>query len=582
VLRYRFSLEQQAGRLMRIRKTSKGLAVQAVAGTSVILLGLDMKKSDCNGLMGFAVHRTDHTENKAGWLCGMKTFEATDPGLPSTARYPTNEHPIQGFSWSDFAVKADHRYTYVVQALRGTPDNLQPFKEVTLDVRAESEFDGKHDIFFNRGAAASQEYARRFDNVPPNPANPLDPRWAWLSRHVMEAIVAFTGRALDSRWGLRVAAYEFRLPRFAQALREAHLRGADVKVLYDANDYPPDEHGNVFPRDENRATVDAANIKGLSDERITRDDVKQPPIAHHKFIVLLKDGKAQAVLTGSTNFSLGGVFGQSNVVHCVDDPKVAKAYLDCWTLIAGNPEHTDLRGELSQRHAVPAQLPPKGTTVLFSPRQTSETLEWYAARAKNAPGALFMTFAFGMNALFQDAYRNGSASLRYALLDKLIPSGVRKEARPAAEAAMRALRSMPENRFAVGNLITVNGFDRWVKEQLTGLNSHVRFVHTKFMLADPLGPDPLIITGSANFSEASTTANDENMLLIRGNKRVADMYLGEYMRLWNHYAFREWAARQPKPSQAKFRFLDDRSQWWQGYFGDTDRSRQRRYFSGAS
>jgi len=442
---------------MRIRKTGKGLTVQAVAGTSVALLGMDMTAAACEGHMGFAVHRTDHTENQAGWLCGMKTFEATDPGLPSTARYPTHQHPIQGFTWSDFAVKADHRYTYVVQALRGAPDNLQPFKEVTLEVRTESEFGGDHDIFFNRGAAASQEYARRFDNVPPNPANPLDPRWAWLSRHVMEAIVAFTSRALDSRWGLRVAAYEFRLPRFAQALREAHLRGADVKVLYDANDNPPDEHGRVFPRDDNRATVAAAKITGLRRERITRNDVKQPPIAHHKFIVLLKDGVAQAVLTGSTNFSLGGVFGQSNVVHCVDDPQVAGAYLDCWTLIAGNPDHGDLREALSQRHAVPTDLPPPGTSVLFSPRQTTEALQWYATRAKAAPRALFMTFAFGMSALFQEAYRDGAAPLRYALLDKLIASGI-----------------------------------------------------------------------------------------------------------------------------PKFRFLDAASQWWRSYFGDTDRSRQRRYFSGGN
>ena len=64
-----------------------------------------------------------------------------------------------------------------------------------------------------------------------------------------------------------------------------------MKVLYDANDYPVDEHGRVFPRDDNRDTVAAARIKGLRRERITRSDVKQPPIAHHKFIVLL-EGRA--------------------------------------------------------------------------------------------------------------------------------------------------------------------------------------------------------------------------------------------------------------------------------------------------
>ena len=130
-------------------------------------------------------------------------------------------------------------------------------------------------------------------------------------------------------------------------------------------------------------------------------------------------------------------------------------------------------------------------------------------------------------------------------------------------------------------MLATNRFDRWVRETLTGLNSHVRYIHTKFMLVDPLGRDPLVVTGSANFSEASTTANDENMLVIRGDTRVADLYVGEYMRLWNHYAFREWAAAQTHPSDAKFRHLDASDRWWRGYFGDSDRSRQRRYFAGS-
>ena len=54
---------------------------------------------------------------------------------------------------------------------------------------------------------------------------------------------------------------------------------------------------------------------------------------------------------------------------------------------------------------------------------------------------------------------------------------------------------------------------------------------------DPLGADPIVVTGSANFSKASTTDNDENMLLIRGNKRVADIYFTEFNRLFNHYYF---------------------------------------------
>ena len=569
---------------MRIRKTAQGLTVQAIAGSHVVLLAMDMRPADCDGHMGFAIHRTDHTENEAYWLKGIKTFAATDPGFPAGALYPTNKHPIQGFTWSDFTAKPGHRYTYRVQALRGTPAALKKFKQVEVEVKTEAEAEGDHDIFFNRGAAASQEFARRFKKEPSlQHAPPDDPRWAWLSRGAMEAILAFVARATNNKFALRVAAYEFRLEQFANTLKAAIDRGVDVKILFDACGNPPDQHGKVFPRDDNRDTADNANINNNQRvERVTRSDVKNPPISHHKFIVLLKNGKPQAVLTGSTNFSLGGVYGQSNVVHVVENPRVAETYMNCWELISANPDHGELRQRLSELNNIPVEKPSRGTTCIFSPQVSNDALTWYAKQATVAENALFMTFAFGMNDVFKEAYRSGHSALRYALMEDLLAPGVRKENKPAALEEMKTLRQMPENRFAVGNRIATNHFDRWIKEHLTGLNQHVQFIHTKFMLVDPLSDDPIVITGSANFSAASTTKNDENMLIIRGNRRVADVYLGEYMRLWNHYAFREWLAAKGDSIDAGFKHLDTENKWWRGYFGNTVRSRQRQYFSGAS
>ena len=564
---------------MRKTVTTQGLTLQAIAGSHVVLLGFNLPQTDCTGLAGFAVHRTDHAAEVADWLEGLKTFEATDPGFLPGSKYPTREHPVQGFTWSDFTASPGRRYTYRVVALKGTPAALQPFRETEVEVTTEAEEGAAHDVFFNRGAAASQEYARRF-GTPPDENNPADPRWAWLSRGAEEAVEAFVARAVDNTWAIRVAAYEFRMRRFGAILRQAHERGADVRVLFDACDNPPDEHGAVFPRDQNRAMAALENVTALCQDRITRDDVQDPPIAHHKFIVLVHNGAPTAVLTGSTNFSLGGVYGQSNVVHIVDDAEVAAAYLQCWMLIATNPNHQSLRAQLTAMNNLPADLPPTGTSVIFSPQQTMAALNWYAKLASNATDAIFMTFAFGMNSTFKPVYRSGVAPLRYAMLDKLLPPGIRKENRPAAEQEMLDLRVMKENRFAVGSRIAVNSFDRWVKERLTGLNTHVQYIHTKFMLINPLSADPIVVTGSANFSEDSTKANDENMLVIRGNTRVADIYLGEYMRLWNHYAFREWASKTADPANTAFKHLDPTDGWTAAYFGDTDRSRQRKYFSG--
>src|SRR5215207_3937874 len=102
------------------------------------------------------------------------------------------------------------------------------------------------------------------------------------------------------------------------------------------------------------------------------------------------------------------------------------------------------------------------------------------------------------------------------------------------------------------------------------------------MLIDPLSDDPIVITGSANFSESSTTENDENMLLIRGDTRVADIYLGEFMRLYAHHAFREYVERiggTISSTSPRDLTLDD---WWPKYFGDTSQARQRRLFAGVS
>ena len=198
--------------------------------------------------------------------------------------------------------------------------------------------------------------------------------------------------------------------------------------------------------------------------------------------------------------------------------------------------------------------------------------------AGKAREGLMMTFAFGMNDVFKEVYRSGSAPFRLALMEKASGPKRTKEAKKAEERKIQVLRNMPENTFAIGSLIKTNKIDGWVKERLTGLNTHVRYIHNKFMLIDPLGNDPIVVGGSANFSKASTEKNDENMLVVRGDKRVADIYLGEFMRLYSHHAFRESltfrGSKPPKPLRT-----DD---WWKDYFGETPRSVRRRFFSRSS
>ena len=110
----------------------------------------------------------------------------------------------------------------------------------------------------------------------------------------------------------------------------------------------------------------------------------------------------------------------------------------------------------------------------------------------------------------------------------------------------------------------------WLAEKLTGLNTHVQYLHTKYMFVDAMTDNPTVVSGSANFSGASTTSNDENMVIVQGNTDVADIFLGEFMRLFNHFYFRQTVKKQrPKVngtiSDASF-YLEPNDQWTARYF----------------
>jgi phosphatidylserine/phosphatidylglycerophosphate/cardiolipin synthase-like enzyme len=225
---------------------------------------------------------------------------------------------------------------------------------------------------------------------------------------------------------------------------------------------------------------------------------------------------------------------------------------------------------------------------VFSPRANLDALNWYGQLAGGAKDALFMTFAFGMNETFRDVYAKDDAVLRFGLMEKEW-NGRNKEAQIAA---IRALQARENVVIVIGNRIAVNNFDQWLKE-LDRVTDHVnvQWVHLKFMLVDPLSDHPVVVTGSANFSEASTKTNDENMLVIKDNTRVADIYLGEYMRLYSHYAFREalriFLDRNPnaKAEDMKQGFLIEDRDWTAPYFDPADRSARmarRLYFAGSA
>lgn len=554
---------------MRVRRVKHGLTVNAIGGTHVVSLGLNLRDNKRPGCLGFAVQREDHTEDERTWMRGTKTFRETDPGLGPGGTASSREHPFQTFQWADYSAKPGHDYTYTVLPLYGSPAGLVEGDEVSVRVTTEAEMGARHSVWFNRGAIASQEYARRFMNKPPNQiANGA--AYNWLSRGLLEAILGFIGRASDASYGIYGAVYEFQWGTVLQALGEAARKGATVKIIYDAI------QGGSGPITKNNAAIAQAGITLLCKGRT------KGRLMHNKFFVLTKDQQPIAVWTGSTNLTENGIFGHSNLGHQIEDGAVAQAYLNYWKELEKDATTGDLRDWADLNNVAPPDPFDQDTTLAFSPRNGLAVLDWYATIAQAAQKPIFMTFAFGMNKRFQRVYEQQDGVLRMALLEK--------EGNGAGLAQgkidMARIRRLPNVIMAIGNNITLNSFDRWLKE-LSKLSHevNVRYVHTKYMIVDPLGPQPIVVTGSANFSEASTKTNDENMVIIRNDTRVADIYLGEFMRLYTHYAFREAVKRAMEngedPEEWRPNELVPSDQWQTDYYTPgNSRFLRRRYFAG--
>lgn len=653
---------------MRERTEGEDISVRAIAGTHVVLLGLDVKREEARqGLLGFTIYRRQQGRRGGEWcLGGGKQFPAarvtasgrrnadagadrgSDADVESDRDVKSDQAPIQKFLWSDYTALPGQTYTYRVIAQYGSPGALKAGEEVAVTITTENADDGTHGVYFNRGVAGSQAYSQRFGGhlrwylserqgkIQPQPfIKPEDvpdrEAYKWLSRGLEEAMLAFIRQADGPKYALRAAVYEFTYEPAIQAFVDALESGADVKIVHhakreqvwrqktrsDPKDGSEDwgvvttiawESGTpaekvlknkYFEREAVKDDVCRAaeaavsriglrnpdNVPALAEMLIERTDTT---ISHNKFIVLLEDGEPVQVWTGSTNYTAGGIFGQSNVGHIVRDPKVARKYLDYWKQLATDPAAKDLR-EWNLRNTPDVKTSPKRNSItpIFSPRPKAKKtassrgtiLDWYAGLIHSARQSVCFTAAFSVDTRFMEQFTRqpaGDPCQRYILLESRSAGMWDK---------YQSMHAVPANRIAWGEVLSPREAGdeadphRQAIETLTGLNDHVNFLHTKYMLVDPLTDDPIVITGSANFSENSTSSNDENMLVIRGDTRVADIFLGEFMRLFNHYESRNERNRLSKKQFESRAFLSQDDTWTRPYFtADTPEQRERMLF----
>ncbi|HEV7757754.1 MAG TPA: phospholipase D-like domain-containing protein [Acidimicrobiales bacterium] len=571
-------------------KSRKGAGGQvfAVAGVNTVSFAIVASDRTKDGLLGFAVERIDPARDERFFMPGFKVFRSVIPRPGSGLLVSSNEHPVQSFVWDDFTADPGHDYGYVFRPIKGRARKLdRTSAPLTIDVRTEPLIsDTQHDVFFNRGVASSQAYTREFGLRPIAELAPADREraLAWLSRDLDEAVLRFID-ACPAGDRLLGCFYEFRYRPVAERLQAAIARGVDVQLIVDAkvNEHTDkDGFHESFPRLENLALL--ADV-GIPTANVHRREARKSNIQHNKFMVRVAAGTPTEVWTGSTNMSLGGIHGQTNVGHWLRNPEVAGRFRQYWELLAGDPggqvgdsasvvkaKNKALRTDVEALSPVPTDLRtlPAGTTPVFSPRSTgSPVLESYAALLDGAADQACITLAFGIGAPFKNLLRDNTDQnpLVFMLLEK---KDVPDPDKPGAFVKINA----SNNVYKAWGSFLQDPVYQWALETnagLLGLNQHVSYIHSKFLLVDPLSADPTVVTGSANFSEASTEDNDENMLVIRGDTRVADIYLTEFNRLFNHYYFRSVTeATRHRPDAAATTadtlFLAEKADEWQARY----------------
>jgi hypothetical protein len=558
------------------------LTIRAIGGLHVVTVAWDFsegQEAKRKGLLGFAIERSELRQStviERYYLRGIKRFKSKDEGLAPGTPVPTSEHPIQSFQWGDYTAKANTKYRYKVVPVYGQPKliELDQNSSTTVEISTEAELGqpgqngvASHDIYFNRGVAGSQAYALKFGKAKPDETEPDSDQMKWLSRGLFEALIAFIARASGddaSDYKLRAMLYEFHYLPIGEAFSAARKAGADVSIRYEAQSYI----------DVNEEMIAQASI-----ERICKPQKSRAGVRHNKFIVLIHKGEPVAVWTGSTNISAGGIFGHSNLGHVIWDKGLAQLYLDYWERLA-KPDVTrgplvDANLQVEPTPSPGSPPPPDRMLTLFCPRdspKTLETLHWYADLMASAQRILCMTFAFNLDKVFSDVLERAGTTLRYAVFDKNLKKDVEEQ-----------IEQVGNTVVAAGAKLAGGDIENFLGENLTGFNKN-QYIHDKFMLVDPLGEDPIVVTGTANFSGSSQSANDENMVVIRSNIRVADIYFGEFMRIFDHLYSRYIIGKMKKAgtSDPEAGFLkEDPKDWVPQNFKENGRKDlRRRYFIG--
>jgi phosphatidylserine/phosphatidylglycerophosphate/cardiolipin synthase-like enzyme len=119
------------------------------------------------------------------------------------------------------------------------------------------------------------------------------------------------------------------------------------------------------------------------------------------------------------------------------------------------------------------------------------------------------------------------------------------------------------------------------KELLVAPGAHA-IIHDKIVVIDPCSPDCVVVTGSHNLGYKASYANDENLLIVEGHRRLAEAYATHVIDVYDHYRWR-WRAskrrhRKGEPSHEAGGGLATTDKWQDDYFGSVEAERERTFW----
>lgn len=565
--------------------SSRGFTVKAYSGDRCAMLAFDLADHLTDRLAGFAIRRKRVGGTAWTWLGNRLSFDGDYTKTGGGRFFSSDVAPFQKFWWLDFpSGDTQTTFSYEVVVKRFVQDKssqLQDDQTVQLTIDVGPFVEGGIEVAFTRGYLSSQAYADEFGNRPYEPGvsagqwkfdwQPYEAQWSWLGAHAHAAIAnLLTECYQDPHASVDAFVYDLNEPAIITAFMDLASLG---KLRLLADDSPLHAHGTAAAQafaDIAAAATDATRTGFM------RGHFKR--YQHNKVLIKKVDGVAQKVLTGSTNYSITGLYVNANHVFVFDDAAVAAKYGEAFDAAFNDKLQAadfDKQGISMQEFSINRPGMP-AVVVSFAPHRDAQTGLSRLLKAINGANS---------SVIFAVMDLNGSGEVLKTLSElhtsqSVFSYGISDSVNPADDTIDGTTVYTPTTK---GGELVYSKADpeRFpppfsTERQVHGPAAHI--VHHKFVVVDFNGTNPVVFGGSSNLAEGGETSNGDNLVAIY-DRAIATAFAIEGIRLVDHYAFAE-ALKKAGTGGQPLRLKFDGEKWWLRYYTAGDiREKERQLFS---